>query len=339
MKYSVLIRILLFPILFPLSLVYSIVVLIIRLGSFKAYKSNFLVVSVGNLQVGGTGKSPFISELANQLLNEGLQPVIISKSYKATLKKPKEVSIQDNVLEVGDEALMLKKNNPKVRIFSGPTKFQTLKFAEKRIDSEASLFLIDDGAQHHKIFKDIEVIIWDGSRTILDLFSFPFGMSRESLFFSKKTDFVFLNRESNGLLSRFLKYFYSSRPKSLSYEIKTIENFKSERLQKNAKLISGVGNFNYLESSVKKYLKLQGLNLKKSIQAKDHDTFKSYNLDPNEFYICTEKDHDKLIAKVSEDNLYVVNSEFNKDSKANISEVVLSVSDRMKNIKYVSKKI
>ena len=374
-----------------------------RVLHIKPYKSKLFVLAIGNTQMGGTGKTPLTLELITQLQDKNFNPIVISKSYKASLTAPKEVSVYDKALEVGDEPLMIKRLKPSVRVFSGPIKVKTLRFAEKSVDhNKKSLFILDDGIQHHKIKKDLKVLVFDGTRSFFDLFAFPLGFSRECLFLTEFSDFIFLNRDHQSLLSKTLKFLYKTKIKTLNYEIQSIEGFNKQKLEQkleqrveqnleqeveqnleqeveqnleqgveqnleqeveqnleqgveqnleqeveqnleqgaeqnleqrveqnleqrveqNPVLVSGVGNFKHLKGKVEKFLKTQNLSLKGEIKGADHDSFNNIKLNPQEIYICTEKDHDKLKSKLNEKNLYVVKSAFDETSKTNISELV-----------------
>gem|GEM_PF-2189829 len=315
-------RIIFFPFLFLLSLIYSSLVFIKR-KTTKPYTSKSYIVSVGNLQVGGTGKSPFVIRLIESLLEKNMNVCVISKSYKAQLKEAKEVSVDDRALNVGDEALMFKKAFPNVSVFSGPSKSDTLKFAEKKTEKIIDkIFLIDDGSQHFKIKKDLKILIWDGSRSIFDLFSFPLGLSRESLFLSEKHDFIFLNRKAGTLLSKALMFFYKEKSNCLNFEINNIVNSEKKELNSNAVLISGVGNYSDLYNKTEKFLKTKNLMITQKIKAKDHDSFEKYKLDFKKTYVCTDKDFDKLKDKVNQKSLYVIKSAFSIESKTLIDRVL-----------------
>ena len=329
MRFLTLIKVLALPLLLPISILYSLFVFFNRVLS-RAYRSDTFVLSVGNLQVGGTGKTPIVIELIKQLKDKKLNPIIISKSYKATLVHPKEVLINDNAAEVGDEALLIKKTCSDVQVFSGPNKSVTLKFAEKTLEkTNNNIFILDDGAQHFKIEKDLKVIVWDGSRSIFDLFSFPLGFSRECLFLSESSHFKYINRSQKNMLTRFLKSIYGKEISSLDSEVFEVKNLLGETLSENAILISGIGNFDFLAKKVESYIKDQNLILKSKIKRSDHDSFIGVTMDANEIYICTEKDHDKLKDKVASDKLYVVKSNFSSESKQSLSNVAMCVMNKM----------
>jgi tetraacyldisaccharide 4'-kinase len=318
------------PLLLPLSLLYSCFALINRLLNNSPYKSKLFVLSVGNTQLGGTGKTPIVLSLIEELIAKGVKPIIISKSYKATLKKPKELAVTDRALEVGDEALMLKRAYPEVKVFSGPSKIKTLKFAEtKDLHSLKNIFILDDGAQHHKIKKDFKIHVWDGSRSIFDLFALPLGFSRECWFMSESSDISFINRESHNALSKILKLIFKSRIESLDFEIEEVENRQGRELCKDAILISGVGNFDHLVFKLEDFLSNKKIKLKGKIEGSDHDSFKDIELNPEEFYICTEKDHDKLRDRIKVENLFVIKSRFSKNSLEKLSKVVEKVLQKM----------
>lgn len=300
-------RIILFPILFPLSIVYGAVAFLIKKLSINKYRSKNFVVSVGNVQAGGTGKSPFVMELSKHLIEKKINVCVIFKSYKASLKHPKEVFKDDDPQTVGDEALLCKQSNPNLRIFSGPKKFENIKFAD-RVKNFDGVYIVDDGAQHHKIEKDYKIILWDFSRFFLDLFPFPLGRAREFWFLTDAAEKHFSSKfksQRNNCFCDNIKY--------LNFEIKTIENpVNLKTINKDYTLISGVGHFKELKEKVLSFT--TNLKMIDSIAESDHSDFKKFKPKTGKIYVCTEKDHVKLKNIIDKDCLYVVRSEFSKDS-------------------------
>jgi len=280
------------------------------------------VFSIGNFTVGGTGKTPLAALLVDVLLDLGLDPILISKSYKGSLKLPVEVQVDSDVRVVGDEALLLKTSFPDQRVFSGPHKTKTALFASSKIiDPLKSVFILDDGAQHHGLYKNFKIHIWDMSLHKLDSFPFPLGRAREFWFFGESADLTVLNRsQSPDVESR------ADVPKVLRAHssVLKIQNKFSSDLKSDFTLISGLGNFRQLERSVDLYCSSKSFKRLKSIEGRDHDSFDWFKAKADVNYVCTKKDFEKLKTKVSEDRLYIVKSAFSKNFEKGFKRAVES---------------
>jgi len=313
LKSENLFKLLLFPFLFPLSVLYGLCAFINKkISGLNQVSLGVPVISVGNFTVGGTGKTPVVLELLRILQGMGKDPVVVSKSYKASLKQPKEVLSTSSVSEVGDEAFLIKSKLPEVKVFSGPHKTKTALFAAaKLVDRTQAVFIIDDGAQHQGVFKDFKIHVWDMSLPKMDILPMPFGRAREFWFLGEKPSLTLLNRSKHSGEAQ-----VQENPKFLrmSYDVQRIKStLNSEPLRDDGVLISGIGNFNQLEVAVKAFLKPLGLKLLKSIRGRDHDNFDWFKPEGSLKYICTEKDYSKLIGKVDVDHLYLVESSFSQN--------------------------
>ncbi len=318
-------RIVFLPILLLLSIVYGLMAFIFNvLMSFRQVKLSGPVISVGNFCVGGSGKTPIVGELIQWLDKNNYTPIVILKSYKSFLKSPLEVFIGADFLKFGDEAVALKQNFKDVRVFSGPIKFKTALYADERVDKKnKNIFIIDDGAQHNRIRKDIKIHIWDLSRPLIDILPFPLGASREFWFLGERPDLSILNRSRGTLKEKLIGLLiYGKKIKSL-YKVNNIVNAESFlNLNKDFNLISGIGNFEQFLSAVKVFLEGETYSLIKKIKGSDHDDFKWFRAEQNINYVCTQKDLVKLKNIVEPENLFVVRSEFSKDFKKEFSKVL-----------------
>ena len=315
-------KLLFFPFLFPLSLLYGLGAFINKkISSLNQVSLGVPVISVGNFTVGGTGKTPVVLELLGILKDMGKDPVVISKSYKASLKHPKEVLSESSVSEVGDEASLIKNKFPEVKVFSGPHKTKTALFAAAKLgDRTKAVFIIDDGAQHQGVFKDFKIHVWDMSLPKMDIFPMPLGRAREFWFLGEKPNLTLLNRSKHSGEEQSVE-----NPKFLrmSYDVQSIKTTSTNQPLKNSGvLISGIGNFNQLEIAVKAFLKPLEIDLLKSIRGRDHDDFDWFKPKGSLNYICTEKDYSKFINKVSADQLYVVKSSFSQSFKKSLKSAV-----------------
>ena len=315
------IKVLLLPILAPISFLYGLIAFINKKVAFKKYQSPNFVVSVGNLQAGGTGKSPFVIALSHLLLDKDIEVSVVFKSYKASLTEPKEVFETDDAKVVGDEALLCKQLNPRIRVFSGPKKFKSIEFADT-IKNFRGLYILDDGAQHHKIKKDFSIMIWDFSVFLLDFFPFPLGRGREFWFLIDKPH---VNLTSKYHIKK--KSLFCNHIKHLDYKITKIENPATlNELNQDYTLISGIGNFQQFKTKVLEFTSQQ--KMKSFIKKPDHSDFSDFQPQKNCIYVCTEKDYVKLKKLITPKHLYVVKSEYSSES---LKEIKI-IADKIYNL-------
>lgn len=123
------------------------------------------VISIGNLTVGGAGKTPVALELARRLAERGRKPAVLSRGYGRRSREPLEVTPDARVEVAGDEPLLMSRRG--CRVFVGPRRAV---LAELAIRRGADVLLLDDGLQHHGIARDLDVIVADASN--------PFGNGR-----------------------------------------------------------------------------------------------------------------------------------------------------------------
>lgn len=290
----------------------------------QAQTLKFPLLSIGNFYVGGSGKTPLVMETVEALLDLNVKPILIYKSYKASTQEPLEVQIDSKAEIVGDEALMVKELFPKARVFAGPVKIDTALFAQKKIPKESqSLFILDDGAQHHFLHKDFRIHVWDLSRPLVDLFPFPFGLSREFWFLGEKADLHILNRKRYIERKERIKNLIKGDFLATDYTLRYVINLESKKeLQGGFSLISGIGNFKQLENAVKKFSKENGCELRSIIRGADHDSFSWFRPIQGTNYVCTQKDYTKLCHIIDKKNLYVVVSGFDQDFKAKYAHYI-----------------
>ncbi len=171
---------------------------------FKSVKVTPAVISIGNLSFGGTGKTPCIQFLANELSSE-FKVAIVCRSYKARLKLPARVDLKNpKRAEIfGDEACLLQATLPQCQVWSGPQKYLTAKAAEA---DKPDLILVDDGFSHRQLRREFDLVLFDTSYLNQDYF-------RESLESLKRAHAVLLTKTQSastdvieGIRSRILKF-------------------------------------------------------------------------------------------------------------------------------------
>jgi len=149
--------------LYPLSLVFRLLValrrLLFRLGVLPSARLPIPVVVVGNLTVGGTGKTPLVLALARALRQSGLRPGILSRGYGGRSASPRAVAAGDEAERVGDEPLLLAERSG-CPVWVGADRVaaaRTLCAAHPDCD----LVLCDDGLQHYRLQRDFEIAVED----------------------------------------------------------------------------------------------------------------------------------------------------------------------------------
>lgn len=151
------------------------------------------VVIIGNISVGGTGKTPLLIELVTRLKKAGYSPGVISRGYGAkTQSFPFQVNPDSDVIQCGDEALLIcqRADCPVVIDPDRERALQTL-LEHNKVD----LVFSDDGLQHYKLYRDIEIAVVDGQRLFGNGMCLPAGPLREPVSRLRETDFVVVNGE------------------------------------------------------------------------------------------------------------------------------------------------
>ncbi|WP_404418413.1 tetraacyldisaccharide 4'-kinase [Marinospirillum sp.] len=145
-------------------------------GKKPSYRASVPVIVVGNISVGGSGKSPVVASLARYLQRQGYQPGIISRGYGSKARSyPFRVEKDSNPKKAGDEPLMLaRQTNLPVAI--DPKRPRA---AQLLIDEGCDLLIADDGLQHLALQRDIELVIIDGARGLGNGHCLPVGPLRE----------------------------------------------------------------------------------------------------------------------------------------------------------------
>lgn len=170
-------------VLLPLSWLFCILVqfrrLLYRLKIFRTSNLDVPVVVVGNLTVGGTGKTPLVIELANLLKKYDYRPGIISRGYGGKARTwPQQVRWDGDPTMVGDEAILIARRT-RCPMAVGPDRVASAKALLKYTD--CNVIISDDGLQHYALGRDIEVAVIDGTRRYGNENCLPAGPLREPI--------------------------------------------------------------------------------------------------------------------------------------------------------------
>ena len=189
------------PLLFPFSAGFRFGVALrhagYQRGWFKVRRLARPVVSVGNLTVGGTGKTPLVACIANILLREGWKPSILTRGYGRRSKAAMIVvepgtGRRPDAREVGDEPAILARMLPRVPLIICADRYRGGQTAEERFQVDAHI--LDDGFQHLALARDVDLLALDATQPISDRLLLPAGRQREPLSALRRAQMVVITR-------------------------------------------------------------------------------------------------------------------------------------------------
>jgi len=184
----------------PLSLVFRLIVSLRRLayksGLRRSNRVSLPVIIVGNITVGGTGKTPLVAWLAKYLQGKGYKPGIISRGYGGYADSwPQQVRPDSDPAVVGDEAVLLAAMTH-CPMAVAPDRVAAANALIKH--SDCDVILSDDGLQHYALQRDIEIAVIDGVRRFGTGFLIPAGPLREPVGRLQEVDLVVINGLGRG---------------------------------------------------------------------------------------------------------------------------------------------
>ncbi len=279
--------------LWPLSFIYRIFIFLRRkFYQFHFLKINYLsipVIVVGNITIGGTGKTPVVIALALFLKEKGWRPGIISRGYGGNTKHfPCLVHQNSNAREVGDEPILIARHTGCPTMID-PDRSRGAKSLLKR--SNCNIVISDDGLQHLSLGRDIEIVVVDGERRFGNNFCLPAGPLREPVSRLNSVDFVIskeIPQTNEFKLCLIPDYFY---------QLIQTKNKQSKEffLGKKVHAVAGIGNPDQFFKTLRKL----GLNIIEH-PFPDHYLFKprDFNYGDDAIVIMTEKDAVKCVGFV-----------------------------------------
>ncbi len=276
--------------LIPLSWIFGFLSCLRRLaykfGLVKSYKLPVPVIVVGNINIGGTGKTPLVLWLSKQLINAGYSPAIISRGYGASHTKISPVYADSNPALVGDEPVLLAKRAT-CPVWIGQDRIAVVQKL-LQVHPECNVIISDDGLQHYRLRRDIELVAVDASRGFGNGYLLPAGPLRELVSRLKKVDAVIFNGGQpthDSAANHFGMSLQGKQFQSLldDKKLATAKDFADKKLH----AVAGIGNpqrfFQQLEN--------MGLRFERHVFP-DHHAFKLTDLQIQgaDVILMTEKD-------------------------------------------------
>ncbi|MBU6470415.1 MAG: tetraacyldisaccharide 4'-kinase [Gammaproteobacteria bacterium] len=159
-----------------------------RFGIFKSTRLPAPVIVVGNITVGGTGKTPLVIWLSQALQARGYRPGIVTRGYGGKSKHwPLPVTATTAAALAGDEAVLLARATG-LPVMAGPDRMQAAR--QLLHDQAVNVIVSDDGLQHYRLGRDLQIVTLDGERGCGNGWRLPAGPLRESTAAIKKADVV-----------------------------------------------------------------------------------------------------------------------------------------------------
>ncbi|NKE70986.1 tetraacyldisaccharide 4'-kinase [Nitrospiraceae bacterium HYJII51-Mn-bac16s-1-B09] len=313
-------------ILFPFSILASLYGLSCRLrillyekGMLPRKKVDCLVVSIGNLTVGGTGKTPFTIFLAKKWQERGYTVGIVSRGYRGTYKGPlRLVSDGQEILErpetAGDEPYLMAQRLKGIPILVSSDRYKGCQWLLERFHLD--LILLDDGFQHIRLHRDLNILLVDATNPFGNGALLPRGALREPLSEVRRADVVIFTRSEDqadasewiGEIERFGKpCVRTSFQPSRLIDVRNGTALPAGTLVKEPVLsFCGIGN----PDSFGMLLKRLGVDLREQVVFRDHHSYQLSDLEKirkkadqlgAKWVVTTEKDAVKIKALLPKD--------------------------------------
>ena len=261
--------------LLPITLLFATIAflrrVVFRRGWIKTEQLPVPVIVVGNITVGGTGKTPFTIYLVKLLKSLGFTPGIVSRGYGAKESEanpfPRYVNEIEDVELTGDEPKLLAMRT-QVPVFIDSNRVRAVKSLVEK--AGVNIVISDDGLQHYKMDRALEIALVDGDRKFGNGLLLPMGPLREPISRLQTVDFTIINSGfTDGVKSR-----HNSLIPDYSLRANTLHSFTGDSISiddelRNVHLVSGIGNPLRFEKTAKQ----AGLNVVSTLWYPDHHKF------------------------------------------------------------------
>ncbi|MBP9722949.1 MAG: tetraacyldisaccharide 4'-kinase [Gammaproteobacteria bacterium] len=306
-------------ILKPLELVYKFIIrariYLYKKQIFKTYRLSKPVIIIGNITVGGTGKTMVVQALAQLLLNHGYRPGVILRGYGSNNKAPLLINSETTASECGDEGKLIY-NNLQCPVVVCKKRILAAEYLVK--NNLCDIVIADDGLQHYELGRDIEICIVDNNRGFGNNKLLPLGPLREEKDRLNRVDYCLYkgSQDKNGfsiLGGNILDEIFNLDNKKIDLALDFFKN-------KVVYLLSGIGNNNsFIDLVLGSELINSGAVCRDRVVIKTYPDHYGYRLsdldfsedDSDSIIITTEKDAVKLkeltkLAEFKNKNVYYI---------------------------------
>ena len=186
------------------------------LGTLQSYQAAVPVVSIGNITMGGTGKTPLVDYVVKYYSRKGLKTAILSRGYKRNTKGVRMVSDGRKILlgsrEAGDECTMLAHKNPGTIVVVAEKRKEGAGFiAEHLAGRLPDVVVLDDGFQHRQLYRDLDIVVINSTAPFFNDWLIPAGRLREPRKNLDRADLLILSKITDAkIASQFEERFRST---------------------------------------------------------------------------------------------------------------------------------
>ncbi|MEK6642768.1 MAG: tetraacyldisaccharide 4'-kinase [Planctomycetota bacterium] len=311
---------------------------------FAAHRVDRPVISIGNITVGGTGKTPMTAKVASHLVKCGHRVAILARGYKGGSIPFDEESRDAAVAQLSassDEARVLKRRCPKAQVYLNANRSAS---ADKAIEDGADCLLLDDGFQHRRVARDLDIVLIDATNPFGHGHLLPRGLLREPLSSLRRAGMIVITRSdevSEAALAEVRRVVTSASGGKpvvdatqqitgyLDVKGRPVDGADTSSMQ--AVIFAGIGNF----ASFRRCVERLGVRVLAAYEFPDHHYYTSeeiegltdtaQSLEANAL-LTTEKDAVKLVGRWKDERakLLVLNLEIQLkgDGEAVLGEAV-----------------
>ena len=314
------------------SLVTSIRNFIYNIGVIKSHQFNLPIISVGNLVLGGSGKTPTIEYLI-RLLSKNYKIAVLSRGYG---RKSNGFIIADSNSDanlIGDEPMQYYRKFKNIIVSVGSNRVRGINKLIK-LNSKPEIILLDDAYQHRRVKPEMSILLTKFNDLYSDDNIFPLGNLRESKSNANRADIILVTKCDKNISKDQKRhiiqklnigdnqkiYFSSIKYSKMLYDkesLKLLSEFKNIKFT----LVTGIANSSHMVN----YLKDNDFNFN-HLSFKDHHNYSDSdisNINNNEIVITTEKDYVKLYSRVTT-KLFYLPIEFLIDNEEEFNNQILN---------------
>ncbi len=275
----------------PFSLVYVDIIrlrrFLYRQGILKSVRLPAPVIIVGNITVGGAGKTPLVIWLVNYLRQQGYRPGVISRGYGGDVgESPRLVTEHSRPQEVGDEPLLIRQKTL-APVAVGRKRSEAGRFLLEQ--GQCDILISDDGLQHYALQRDIEIAVVDGQRRFGNGYCLPAGPLREPIARLREVDWVVVNGQPEEDFEFGMQFQGDEAVNLKSGERRPLADFSGQPCH----ALAGIGN----PDRFFRFLRDRGLTIE-AHSFPDHYVFAAEDLDFSDTapVLMTEKDAVKCLS-------------------------------------------
>lgn len=295
------------------------------------------VISIGNLTVGGTGKTPMVITVAREAKKRGFDLAILSRGYKGRLKGPALVSCRTGPLleaiDAGDEPVLMARKLYGIPVVIGKDRYEAGMYAMECFKERPNMFILDDGFQHWRLKREIDIVLLSGISPFGNRRLFPFGPLREPPEALKRAHILVITMvdKAKNLMELIeqLRHYNRDAPLYLArHTLKTVTGYRigddgiplpveeimpGELRGKRVIAFAGIGN----PESFRLSLEESGVEIINFIKFMDHHLYTASELqslfqiasETGALLITTEKDLVRAEGRLPQGEIYTLNIE------------------------------